>query len=72
MTPAPMEVGERLATLESGMSEVKKDIHEIRVDFANMRDNLSKRPSWAVSTIITALSSACAGLLVALAQQVGR
>lgn len=64
MAPASNE--ERLGVLEAGLVEVRADVHEIRKDIASIRSDLAGRPSWPVSALITILSSACVGLLVAL------
>ena len=71
---------ERIVALESGMTEVRRDIHDIKFDVATMRSevrddiailrtDLTKRPSWAVTTIISILlaaSTALGGALLTL------
>jgi hypothetical protein len=58
---------ERLATLEAGSAEMKKDLHDIKSDVKEMRTELAGRPSWAVTTIITMLSASCATLATLVA-----
>jgi len=53
--------------LETGMENVTDDIREMKDDVRAIRNQYSARPSWAVSVIITILSSASVGLAVALA-----
>ena len=50
-------LGERVASLEEGFTNVCQDIKEIK-------DKLLGRPSWAVSVIITLLTTLCVGLMV--------
>jgi hypothetical protein len=57
---------ERVATLEAGQNELRSDIHEITRDIRSIRDQLAGRPTWAVTTIITLLTGACAALTTAL------
>lgn len=46
--------------IECRINDVCKEIKE-------MREKLLKRPSWAILTIITMLSTICASLIVAIA-----
>jgi len=46
-----------IENLHDCYEEVKNDVKEIK-------DKLLKRPSWAVTVIITILSSVCIGLIV--------
>ena len=50
-------LGERVASLEEGFTNVCNDIKDIK-------DKLLGRPSWAVSVIITLLTTLCVGLMV--------
>lgn len=65
----PTEV-ERLATAEAAIGELREDVRGIKHDIREMRNDLAGRPSWAVSVIITILSSTVCGLAVALVTQV--
>lgn len=56
---APTEA-ERLAKLET-------DVTNVRDDIAEMKDRLIGRPSWAVATYITLMTAIVSGLAVALA-----
>jgi hypothetical protein len=64
---------ERLATLETQVHEVKGDIGEIKssvkdtqLDVRQLREEYGRRPSWAVTVVLTVLSSLVVGLAVAL------
>ena len=46
-------------TLERGLFDVRGDIRDIK-------DSLLKRPTWAVTTIITFLCTLCVSLIVLL------
>jgi len=61
---------ERIGVLEAGQTELRADIHKIGENVDEIRRELAGRPSWAVATIITLLSSTCCGLIVALATSV--
>lgn len=74
----PVEVEPRMAVFESELIAVKQDVNEIKGEvrtlgldmareFRELNVRLAGRPSWAVLTIITLLSSAVAGLTVAVA-----
>jgi hypothetical protein len=53
------------------VTEIKGEVHTLQLDmareFRELNVKLAGRPSWAVLTIITVLSSAVAGLTVAVA-----
>ena len=61
-----MNDNERIATLEQRADEHEKRQDDMAKDIKDIKDNLLKRPSWATLAIITFLSSACIGLLVAV------
>lgn len=74
----PVEVEPRMAVFESELSAVKTDVIEIKSElkafqlemareFRELNVKLAGRPSWAVLSIITVLSSAAVGSMVALA-----
>lgn len=65
MTSEGLEV--KVARLEENQADMHRDIHEIKTDVKEVKDALSGRPSWAVVTLITILSSLVVGLAVALA-----
>jgi hypothetical protein len=62
--------GERIVALEGRMTGVEDDVRAIKHDVREMRDQLAGRPSWAVVTYITLMTSATVGLLVALASKI--
>jgi hypothetical protein len=55
---------ERLATLEAQFCEHDKVITLMGSDIREIKDKLMRRPSWAVSVIITLLTGLCVGLSV--------
>jgi len=55
---------ERIATLESQCKEHDKAIECMAGDIKDIKDNLLRRPSWAVSVIISLLIAVCTGLIV--------
>jgi hypothetical protein len=61
---------ERLATLEAKVCQHEKLINDMCGDIKDIKDNLLKRPSWAVVVIITLLSTVCTGLIVFVATKV--
>jgi len=54
---------QRIVALERDMGEVKQDIRDIKED-------LLGRPTWAITVIITFLSSLSVGLIVIMARSV--
>jgi hypothetical protein len=58
---------ERVSVLESQMNDTRSDIRAIMEELKDLANQLVGRPSWMVTIIITILSSACVGLMVALA-----
>lgn len=58
---------ERIATLEAQMIDTKGDVRAIFVKLEDLSNRLVSRPSWAVTMILTFLSSSTVGLAVALA-----
>jgi len=61
---------ERLATLEAKVCQNEKSINEMGSDIKQIKDDLLKRPSWAVLAIITILSTLCASLIVLVVTKV--
>ena len=57
---------ERVATVESDNINQGKQIKGMAIDIKEIKDILLKRPSWAVTVIITILSTLCAGLIVGI------
>lgn len=57
----------RLARVEEQNADMHTDIHEIKTDVREIKLQMSGRPTWAVVTLITVLSSLVVGLAVALA-----
>jgi len=55
---------ERLASLEARIDGHDDAIKTMGSDIKDIKDNLLKRPSWAVSIIITILVGICSSLLV--------
>lgn len=55
---------ERLATLEAKTDQHDKTLETLAGDVKDIKDNLLKRPSWAVSIVITVLTTICVGLSV--------
>lgn len=50
------------------LQELKKDVREIKESISTINVELVRgRPSWAVTTLLTALFSICTGLIVFLA-----
>ena len=50
------------------LQELKKDVKEIKESISTIKVELVRgRPSWAVTTLLTALFSICTGLIVFLA-----
>ena len=58
---------ERLASLEARIDGHDDAIKDMSSDIKDIKDNLLKRPSWAVSIIITILVGICSSLLVFVA-----
>lgn len=58
---------ERLLLLEEQVAGTKEDVRAIFVKLEDLSNRLVMRPSWAVSTLLTLLSSTTVGLAVALA-----
>ena len=58
---------ERLASLEARIDGHDDAIKTMASDIKDIKDNLLKRPSWAVSIIITILVGICSSLLVFVA-----
>ena len=49
------------------LQELKKDVKEIKESISTIKVELVRgRPSWAVTTLLTALFSICTGLIVFL------
>lgn len=57
----------KVARLEENQADMHRDIHEIKADVREIKATLAGRPSWAVVTLLTLLSSLVVGLAVALA-----
>jgi len=57
---------ERVATIEADNINQGKQIKGMALDIKEIKDILLKRPSWAVTVIITILSTLCAGLIVGI------
>ena len=57
---------ERVATVETDNINQGKQIKGMALDIKEIKDILLKRPSWAVTVIITILSTLCAGLIVGI------
>jgi len=64
--------------LENDFKELKEDVKsvskDIKEDIENLKEHIDKfrgRPTWAVTSIITVLSSACVGLVMLLLRMVG-
>ena len=57
---------ERVATVETDNINQDKQIKGMALDIKEIKDILLKRPSWAVTVIITILSTLCAGLIVGI------
>ena len=57
---------ERVATVETDNINQGKQIKGMAIDIKEIKDILLKRPSWAVTVIITILSTLCAGLIVGI------
>ena len=66
----PLTEGERLVRVEQRIDSIESDVHEIADRTRRIEERFSSRPSWAVTVIITLLSSSCCGLIVALATSV--
>lgn len=62
----PATTEERVATLEAGHAELKDDITGIMKDIRSIRDQLAGRPTWAVTMMLTLLTSTCGVLATAL------
>jgi len=58
---------ERIASLEARTNGHDKAIEDMATDIKDIKDNLLKRPSWAVSIIISLLIAICTGLTVFVA-----
>lgn len=52
------------ATNKNEISNLEKRVVVVEQAILDIRDRLLGRPSWAVMTIITVLSSICVGLIV--------
>ena len=59
-------IEERVATVETDNINQGKQIKGMAIDIKEIKDILLKRPSWAVTVIITILSTLCAGLIVGI------
>ena len=57
---------ERVGILENENQTQGQDITNMSEDIKEIKDTLLKRPSWAVTVIITILSTLCAGLIVGI------
>jgi len=55
---------ERLVALETHIADMNGDLKEIAIGMLALRESVVARPSWAVLSYITILTSVCAGLLV--------
>lgn len=60
-----MTLDKQVALMEQRLSTSEESIREMFEDIKEIKDDLLRRPSWAISAIITVLSSATVGLLVA-------
>ena len=65
LTRSNMLIETEVARLEQRQSASEDNIREIFEDIKEIKDDLLRRPSWAISALITILSSATVGLLVA-------
>ena len=65
LTKSDMTLDKQVALLEQRQSTSEESIREMFEDIKEIKDDLLRRPSWAISAIITILSSATVGLLVA-------
>lgn len=62
-----VENKQKIIALENSIHrDMKPQIKELFEAVAMIKDDLLKRPSWAVTIIITVLTSSCVGLLVVL------
>jgi wobble nucleotide-excising tRNase len=59
-------IEERVATLESENKNQETEIKQMSGDIKEIKDTLLKRPSWAVTIVITILSTLCASLIVGI------
>ena len=57
---------ERVGILENENQTQGQDITNMSEDIKEIKDTLLRRPSWAVTVIITILSTLCAGLIVGI------
>lgn len=57
---------ERVGILENENRTQGQDITNMSEDIKEIKDTLLRRPSWAVTVIITILSTLCAGLIVGI------
>lgn len=63
-----------IKALEESYLELRRDVRhgltdlrkEVRMDVAEIKNKLLGRPTWAVTVIITILSTACVGMLILL------
>lgn len=62
-----LDTATRLATLEAQTAQHDKALASMSTDIKDIKDNLLQRPSWAVSIIITILTTLCVGLSVYVA-----
>jgi len=66
--PVGVENKEKIKALEARQTkeevENSKKFDEIFGTLKEIRDHLLQRPSWAVTVVITLLSSVCVGLIV--------
>jgi hypothetical protein len=63
---------ERVARLEQKVDDViSNHIYHIRKDIEDIKRRINGRPSWAVSIVLTVLSSLVVGLLVAVIKKGG-
>jgi len=58
---------EKIIALEKRADINDTDHHEFSKTIKEIRDHLLNRPSWAVTVILTILTSTCVGLIVKLA-----
>jgi len=54
----------KIANLEARVVNLEKSQLSMASDIKDIKDNLLKRPSWAVSVIISLLIAICTGLTV--------
>jgi tetrahydromethanopterin S-methyltransferase subunit F len=59
-------IEERVGIIERDNEAQDNQIKQIFDDIRDIKETLLRRPSWAVTVIITILSTICAGLIVGI------